>query len=67
MEKERIKLWAHCVSEHAVLMSPESSLSQLREYHKHEHNGPCTIRNHDQEKLNYSLKKMGLVLCEAEK
>lgn len=61
---EKIKLWAHCVSEHTCILSPEVSLSDLRDYHENEHNGPCTIRNHDKKNLNYSLKKIGQVLSE---
>ena len=63
---ERIKLWAHCVSEHANILSPETSISDLIDYHEHEHNGPCTIRNHNRDDLKYSIKKIGKVLSESD-
>jgi len=66
MSNERMKLWAHSVSEHSAILSPMMSLSELRKYHEHEHNGPCTIRNHDRDKRNYSLHKIGRVLSEAD-
>ena len=62
----RMALWAHCVSEHSVIMSPQTSIEDLRAYHKHEHEGPGTIRNHDETSREYSLKKMGKVLFEAD-
>jgi hypothetical protein len=61
-----IQLWAHYVSQHACIMSPETSLNNLIDYHDHEHHGPCTIRNHDPKELSYSLKKIGKVLSESE-
>lgn len=63
---EQIALWAHCVSEHAVILSPETTLAELRSYHAGEHRGPGTIRNHEPESRHYSLKKMGMVLSEAD-
>lgn len=63
-KNKRIKLWAHCISEHAVIMSPETSLKDLRVFHNDEHTGPCTIRNHDSSSLTYSLKKIGETLVE---
>jgi len=64
--KDRIALWAHIVSEHACIMSPEAKPKELRDYHRHEHNGPGGIRNHPYESRKYSLKKMGVVLSEAD-
>ena len=66
MENKRIKLWSHCVSEHAVRFSPEVAISILEEYHKNEHDGPCTIRNHDKNNRSYDLRKMGVILAETE-
>jgi hypothetical protein len=63
---DRIRLWAHCISEHAVIMSPEASEADLKDYHDHEHEGPGTIRNHPLASRAYTLKKIGVVLSEAE-
>jgi len=65
-EDQRV-LWAHCVSEHATILSPETSLAELHDFHTHEHEGPGTIRNHDPASRVYSLKKMGKVLYESER
>lgn len=58
------KLWAHCVSEHAVVMAPDTPLEDLIEYHKSEHQGPGTIRDHDEASRVFDLKKIGQVLSE---
>lgn len=59
-------LWAHCVSEHAAILSPQLSLEDLARYHKNEHEGPAAIRNHDSTSRFYSIRKMGAVLSEAD-
>lgn len=64
--EDRAKLWAHIVSEHASMISPELTLADLIEIHEHEHDGPGTIRNHPRESRTYSLHKIGKVLSEAE-
>lgn len=66
MKDERIALWAHCVSKHAAILSPETSYEDLLDYHQHEHKGPGTIRNHPEDSREYSLKKLGIVLSEAD-
>jgi len=66
LANEQVVLWAHCVSEHAVIMSPETSLEELQAYHAGEHRGPGTIRNHDPGSRRYCLKKLGEVLSETE-
>ena len=66
MSKERIKLWAHLVSAHAAILSPETPMDDLEELHDHEHEGPCTIRNHPEDSREYSLKKAGRVLLDSE-
>lgn len=63
---ERVVLWLHCVSEHSAIISPMSSIEELRQYHKHEHQGPGTIRNHDEASREYTLKKIDTVLSEAD-
>jgi hypothetical protein len=62
----RMALWAHCVSEHAAILSPEISFRDLEKYHDHEHGGPGTIRNHERSSRDYSIKKIGQVLSEAD-
>jgi hypothetical protein len=64
--EDRIKLWAHIVSQHASMLSPETPLDVLIDAHEHEHDGPGTIRNHPRDSRTYSLKKLGKVLSEAE-
>lgn len=64
--EDRIKLWAHIVSEHANMLSPEMPLDDLIEIHDHEHDGPGTIRNHPRESREYTLKKLGNVLRESD-
>lgn len=59
-------LWAHLVSEHAVIVSFLESTENLVELHNHEHEGPGTIRNHDLESRAYSLKRLGQVLSESD-
>lgn len=63
---DRALMWAHCVSEHAVIMKPDATFAQLQDFHDHEHEGPGTIRNHDPKSRAFSLKKLGQVLSEAE-
>jgi hypothetical protein len=63
---EARKLWAHCVSEHAAILRPDETLEELTEFHEHEHDGPGTIRNHPRDARNYTLRKIGKVLSEAE-
>jgi len=59
-------LWAHCVSEHAAILTPQIGLQGLVRFHEHEHEGPGTIRNHPPGSRFYSIRKMGIVLSEAE-
>ena len=66
VRNSRIALWAHCVSEHAAILSPDALMSDLEDYHAAEHRGPGTIRNHDASSRAYSLQKLGRVLSEAE-
>lgn len=66
VEEQPAKLWAHLVSMHATMLSPETPLADLIEIHEHEHDGPGTIRNHPRELREYSLHKIGKVLSEAE-
>lgn len=63
---ERRALWAHCVSEHCVSLSPTSTIDELLAFHAHEHGGPGTIRNHPEDERYYSLAKIGRVLSEVE-
>jgi len=67
VRNSRIALWAHCVSEHAVILPPEITLEDLVDYHDSEHRGPGTIRNHDPASRTYSLQKLGRILSEAER
>lgn len=64
--EDRVKLWAHIVSQHASMLSPETPLDVLIDVHEHEHDGPGTIRNHPRESREYSLKKLGEVLSESD-
>jgi hypothetical protein len=59
-------LWAHLVSEHAACVSPLTSQTVLETLHQQEHEGPCTIRNHDKNSFHFSMVKLGKVLSEAE-
>lgn len=61
-----IHLWAHLVATHAAILAPTASFKEMKELHDHEHQGPCTIRNHDPKDRSYSLKKLGQVLAESE-
>jgi hypothetical protein len=65
-EAEARVLWAHLVSAHACCIDPKTSAAELADLHKHEHQGPGTIRNHDPADRSYSLKKIGTVLSESE-
>ena len=58
-------LWAHCVSEHSVILEPDIDPAELRDYHASEHAGPGTLRNHDETSREYSLDKIARVLLEA--
>ena len=64
--QEQAQLWAHCVSRHAAIMDPTTTMESLTDFHDHEHHGPCTIRNHDPEDRSYSLQKIGKVLSESD-
>ena len=66
MKEDKTNLWAHCVSAHAAIIPLDISLSELKDYHKNEHNGPCTIRNHKESDRSFSFKKMGEVPSEAD-
>ena len=63
---DRVRLWAHCVSKHSVILSPDLNHVDLLDYHRHEHEGPGTIRDHDSGDISYSLKGIGKVLSECE-
>ena len=63
---DRLALWAHLVSAHAIILGTDVSMRQLRELHKCEHNGPCGIRNHDENDLAHSLARIGHVLMESD-
>lgn len=65
-KQERVILWAHLCSEHSGIFNLNSSLEDLLDIHQHEHNGPGGIRNHDEALRNFSYKKLGEVLSEAE-
>lgn len=60
------KLWAHLVSAHATILSPETPSVDLVRAHIAEHKGPGTIRNHPEASRAYTLAKMGSVLVEAD-
>jgi hypothetical protein len=62
---DRLDLWAHIVSEHCNA-APPGSVSEMLDYHEHEHEGPGTIRNHDPNSYHYNLKKLVEVLSEVE-
>lgn len=66
IETDRIRLWAHLASEHALVLDLDETWDELHDIHGHEHRGPGTIRNHDETSRYYSLKKMGETLAEAE-
>lgn len=61
------KLWAHLVSEHAVILDPATPPKDLIDLHIQEHRGPCSIRNHDEKDQSYSLRKIGEVLQESDR
>lgn len=63
---DRVRLWAHIVSEHACVISPEAPLSDLVDYHEHEHDGPGTIRNHPRESRHYALSGIGETLLDCD-
>lgn len=66
LQDDRIRLWAHCVSEHAAILDPTVSIYELMKYHQHEHEGPGTIRGHDVMSRVFHLSKLGKVLSEAD-
>lgn len=66
LEKRRLKLWLHLVSEHKAQMDPFEPLESLEDMHKHEHHGPGGIRNHPEDSRAFSLAKVGKVLAEDE-
>lgn len=59
-------LWAHLVSAHAACIRPDLPLNLLIEIHEHEHNGPCTIRNHPHDDRSFTMTKLIGVLSESE-
>lgn len=66
MSAAKEKLWAHLVSAHAIILSPETPAADLARAHVAEHKGPGTIRSHPVESRRYTLAKMGEVLIEAD-
>jgi hypothetical protein len=66
-ETERRDLWLHVVSRHAALFGPDATLADLRDYHRHEHHGPGTIRNHDLNDRSWSPAELNETLSEAER
>ena len=66
MSVAKEKLWAHLVSAHAIILSPETPGVDLARAHIAEHKGPGTIRNHPEASRAYSLAKLGSVLVEAD-
>lgn len=64
VKNSRIKLWAHLVSEHAIILDINVPLAELTEMHEHEHKGPGTIRSHDEKERSYSLAALGSTLVD---
>lgn len=56
----------HLISEHADGLAIGRPLADNEEAHKHEHDGPGTIRNHDRDSLHFDRAKMAEVLAELE-
>lgn len=64
--EDRIKLWAHLVSQHRAILDPLMDEEDLIDIHDHEHKGPGTIRDHDIKDRDFSVKKIGQVLSESD-
>jgi hypothetical protein len=56
----------HLVGEHADGMAVARPRAENDGQHEHEHDGPCTIRNHPRDWLGYSADKVEEVLEELE-
>lgn len=54
----------HLISKHADGMAVNRPLAANQEAHKHEHDGPGTIRNHDEDDLSWDADKAKAVLQE---
>jgi hypothetical protein len=65
-DEDRLALWAHLISEHAVCLGLDLPLAALIKIHDHEHAGPGTIRNHDSKSRDARIAKIIHVLGEAE-
>lgn len=66
LSNDRLALWAHLVSEHAGVYGLQLTLEELTDIHKHEHEGPGTIRNHPYESRRAILGKIAKVIGEGE-
>lgn len=66
IRNRRIELWAHLVSEHAMVIGLNYDMAEYMELHNHEHKGPGTIRNHPKGSRAFSFKEIGKVLSETD-
>lgn len=66
VKNTRLRLWLHLVSEHAAIIDPFTTHSDLKDLHRHEHDGPGTMRDHQESDRTFALKAVGAVLSEAE-
>ncbi len=65
LERRRLKLWLHLVSEHKAQLDPFEPLESLEDMHQYEHRGPGTIgKGEPVEPLPFKLRDVGEVLAE---
>ena len=68
LDADPLQMWLHLVSEHACIMEPtlgRSLVLDMIDQHRHEHNGPCGIRNHDETLCVFDMTKVGRNLADA--
>jgi len=58
-------LYLHLAGRHAAIPAPGATPAELAELHQHEHTGPGTIRNHDQDDFDVDRARAAHVLTEA--
>lgn len=63
---DRLPLWAHLVSEHAACVGLDLTAKDLAEFHRHEHKGPGTIREHSPRSRAATMAKIIYVMSEAD-
>lgn len=55
-DMEAAILWGHLIARHGAELDSRATLEEMIDLHDDEHDGPCTIRNHDRDDLRFDAE-----------